>query len=101
MRDVIYFMNLIDEMKNFGITLPGVPTPTTTACCVFCNSQILRHSGLEPKHLAVQLHHFWQYILDKKIAVEKVDTKYQRADIMTKALPKDSFQFLCKTITGW
>ena len=37
----------------------------------------------------------------KQIAVEKVDTKYQRADIMTKALPKDSFQFLRKTITGW
>ena len=34
MRDVIYFMNLIDEMKNFGISLPGVPTPTTT-CRVF------------------------------------------------------------------
>ena len=54
-----------------------------------------------PKHLAVQLHHFRQYILNKQIAVEKVDTKYQRADIMTKALPKDPFQFLRKTITGW
>ena len=32
MQDVIYFMNLIDEMKNFGITLPGVPTPITTCC---------------------------------------------------------------------
>ena len=42
-----------------------------------------------------------KYILNKQIAVEKVDTKYQRADIMTKALPKDSFQFLRKTITGW
>ena len=52
------------------------------------------------KHLAVQLHHFRQYILNKTIAVEKVDTKYQRADIMTKALPRDSFQFLRKTITG-
>ena len=33
MQDVIYFMNLINEMKNFGITLPAVPTPTT--CRVF------------------------------------------------------------------
>ena len=41
------------------------------------------------------------YILDKTITVEKVDTKYQRADIMTKALPRDAFQFLRKTITGW
>ena len=29
MRDVIYFMNLIDEIRDFGINLPGVPTPTT------------------------------------------------------------------------
>ena len=34
MRDVIYFMNLIDKMKNFGIHLPGVPKPITT-CRVF------------------------------------------------------------------
>ena len=44
-----------------------------------------------------------QYILDKTITVEKVDTKYQRADTMTKALPRlrDAFEFLRKTITGW
>ena len=107
MWDVIYFMNLIDEMKNFGITLPGVPTPTTT-CRVFEDNvgalELTNTLKLRPwtKHLAVQLHHFRQYILNKQIAVEKVDdTKYQRADIITKALPKDSFQFLCKTITGW
>ena len=46
------------------------------------------------KHLAVQLHHFRQYILNKQIAVEKVDTKYQRADIMTKALPKGQTAYL-------
>ena len=43
------------------------------------------------KHLAVQLHHFRQYILDKTITVEKVDTAFQRADIMTKPLPHDAF----------
>ena len=100
-------MNLIDEMKNFGITLPGVPTPTTT-CRVFEDNvgalELANTPKLRPrtKHLAVQLHHFRQYILDKTITVEKVDTKkYQRADIMTKALPRDPFQFLRKTITGW
>ena len=34
MRDVIYFMNLINEMKNFGINLPPVPKPNTT-CRIF------------------------------------------------------------------
>ena len=94
------------QMKNFGITLPGVPKPITT-CRVFEDNvgalELANTPKLRPrtKHLAVQLHHFHQYILDKTITVEKVDTKYQRADIMTKALPWDAFEFLRKTITGW
>ena len=85
-------MNLIDKMKNFGITLPGVPKPITT-CRVFKDNvgvlELANTPKLRPrtKHLAVQLHHFRQYILNKTITVDKVDTKYQRADIMTKALP--------------
>ena len=63
MRDVIYFMNLIDERKSFGITLPGVPTPKTT-CRVFEDNvgalELAKTLKLRPrtKHLAVQLHHF-------------------------------------------
>ena len=53
------------------------------------------------KHLSVQLHPFLHFILDKQITVEKVDTKYQRADIMTKALPRNSFTELRKSILGW
>ena len=53
------------------------------------------------KHLAVQLHHFRQCVLDKTIAVEKVDTQCQRADMFTKALPRDAFRHLRKTIIGW
>ena len=67
-----------------------VPTPTTT-CRVFEDNvgalELANTPKLRPqtKHLAVQLHHFRQYILDKMIAVEKVDMKYHRADIMAKA----------------
>ena len=108
MRDVIYFMNLINEMKNISIHLPGVAIPKTT-CRVFEDNvgalELLANSTpkLRPrtKHFAVQLHHFRQYILNKQITVEKVDTKFQRADIMTKVLPRDPFQSLRKSISGW
>ena len=53
------------------------------------------------KHLAVQLHHFRQHVLDETIAVEKVDTQCQRADVFAKALPRDAFRHLRKTIIGW
>ena len=50
------------------------------------------------KHLAAQLHHFRQHVLNKTVNMEKVDPKFQWADIMTKALPRDAFQMLCRLI---
>ena len=99
-------MNLIDEMKTFGIHLPQVLKPNTTYRIFEDNVGTLELANtpkLQPrtKHLTVQLHHFRQYILNKTITVEKVDTKYQRADIMTKALTRDSFQMLQQLIIGW
>ena len=106
MRDVIYFMNLIDEMKASKIQLPETPKPCTT-CRVFEDNvgalELANTHKLRPrtKHLAVQLHHFRQYILNGKITVEKIATKFQRADIFTKALPRDAFRQLRSTIIGW
>ncbi len=96
MRDVIYFMNLMYEIMDYGITLPQVTKPTVT-CRVFEDNvgalELANTHKLHPrtKHLAVQLHHFCQYVLDKIISVEKIATEFQRADIFTKALPCDAF----------
>ena len=53
MQDVIYFMNLIDKMKNFGVHLPGVPNQSLHAVSlkttwVHWISRILQSLGLEP-----------------------------------------------------
>ena len=107
MRDVIYFINLIDEIKELGkVKLLDAPKPTT-ACRVFEDNvgalELANAHKLRPrtKHLAVQLHHFRQHILNGMIKVEKIATKFQRADIFTKALPRDAFQYLRRSIIGW
>lgn len=106
MRDVIYFINLIEEIRNSGIHLPEVTTPKVT-CRVFEDNvgalELANTHKLRPrtKHLAVQLHHFRQYVLSKQILVEKIATQHQRADIFTKALPRDSFRYLRKLVIGW
>ena len=106
MRDVIYLIHLIDEIKEAGIELPNASQPKTI-CRVFEDNvgalELANTHKLRPrtKHLAAQLHHFRQYVLNKTIIVEKVDTQYQRADIFTKALPRDAFRYLRKTIIGW
>ena len=43
------------------------------------------------KHLATQLHHFHQHVLDKKALIEKIATTHQRADVFAKASPRDAF----------
>ena len=106
MRDVIYFMNLIQEIQEMGITLPHKTVPKMT-CRVFEDNvgalELANNHKLRPrtKHLAVQLHHFRQHVLSKQVIVEKIDTTHQRADIFTKALPRDAFRYLRSTIVGW
>ena len=53
------------------------------------------------KHLSVQLYHFRQHALDKKVLVEKICTAHQRADMFAKALPRDAFRYLRSAISGW
>ena len=36
-----------------------------------------------------------------EIAPEKICTAHQRADVFTKALPRDAFRYLRSTISGW
>ena len=57
--------------------------------------------AVRTKHLAASLHDFRQHVLDKKVLIEKIATDHQRADIFTKALPRDAFRYLQRTIIGW
>ena len=106
MRDVIYFMNLINELKEFGIDLSFDKKPKVT-CRVFEDNvgalELARNHKLHPrtKHIAIQYHHFREHVKDGSVIVEKIATTFQRADIFTKALPRDTFQYLRKTIIGW
>ena len=106
MRDLIYLKNLTNEFRKFGIDIPNGDKPNVT-CRVFEDNvgalELANTPKLQPrtKHLAVQLHHFRQYVLDGSISVEKVDTKHQLADIFTKPLPRDAFLYLRRRIIGW
>ena len=106
MRDVICLINLIQEIQDFGVKFPSTPSPKAT-CRVFEDNvgalELANTHKLCPrtKHLTVQLHHFCQCTLDKKALVEKIATTHQRADVFAKALPRDAFRCLRRSIIGW
>ena len=53
------------------------------------------------KHIATKYHHFRESVKNKTLLVKRVETSHQLADIFTKALPKQSLEYLRHQIMGW
>ena len=53
------------------------------------------------KHYSIKYHWFRDFIKSDNIELNKIDTKVQLADILTKSLPKDQFVILRKMLMGW
>ena len=46
------------------------------------------------KHIAIKYHYVRELVQDKEVKMEYVNTKEKTIDIFTKALPKDSHEYL-------
>ena len=46
------------------------------------------------KHIAIKYHVLKEKVVEKEIGLEYINTKEKIADIFTKALPKDTFEYL-------
>ena len=46
------------------------------------------------KHIPIKYHFIWEQVAEKNIRVEYVGIKEQVADIFTKPLPREAFEYL-------
>ena len=53
------------------------------------------------KHIGIKWHHFRDQIAAGHVKIEKIDTKFNWADIFTKPLPRPQFEALRKLMMGW
>ena len=98
-------MRLVKELSTrFDLHLETKPT---IYCTVFEDNsgaiELANVPKMRPRtrHINPKYHHFRKYIFDGKIRVQYIPTSEQRADIMTKNLPRDSFIKHRKSIQGW
>lgn len=106
LRDAIPIMNLFKEMMSQGIAIKSnVPK---VHCKVFEDNtgaiEIARVPKFRPrtKHMHTKLMHFRSYVdVTKEITIHKIHTSEQPADILTKSLSQDLFEYLRKKIMGW
>jgi hypothetical protein len=47
------------------------------------------------KNIPFKYHFLWEQVAEKNIRVDYVGTKEQVADIFTKPLPREAFEYLC------
>jgi hypothetical protein len=50
------------------------------------------------KHIPIKYHFLQEQVAEKNIRVEYVGTKEQVADIFTKPLPQEAFEYLCQRL---
>jgi hypothetical protein len=55
------------------------------------------------KYYLVKMHHFWEWATRnaKTVKIVRVDTKEQRADYLTKGLPREVFEYIRSLVQGW
>jgi hypothetical protein len=56
------------------------------------SKKLMMHS--KEKHIPIKYHFLWEQVAEKNIKVEYVGTKEQVADIFTKPLPREAFEYL-------
>ena len=110
LRIAIVMMNLLLEMKTFGIEIPSANP--RVFCKLFEDNAGAIHLAKVPKmrprtrHINQKYHHFREWVkttADGKGTIEiyPIDTLEQPADLLTKPLDLASFQKHRHTIMGW
>jgi hypothetical protein len=104
MRDVRPMMTLLQEMKERGLPIPT--TSPTVKCRVHEDNvgavELATEYKYRPrtKHISVCFHHFHDLVKAGTVKIQHISTKEQLADIFTKPLPKQAFEYLRDLIMG-
>jgi hypothetical protein len=102
LREVIPLMRLLNTIVDVW----NVNTPQPQVIVHEDNQsarQLAMNEAYKPRmhHLAVNYHHFCDYVNSGRIQINYIRTNEQAADILTTALPNDSFAYLRKKLCGW
>jgi hypothetical protein len=69
-----------------------IPIYCDNTSAINISKNLVMHS--KTKHIPIKYHFLWEQVAEKNIRVEYVSTKEQVADIFTKPLPGEAFEYL-------
>ena len=88
--NIVWIKQLLNGMKEDIAELVTLYCDNTRAINISKNLVMYTKT----KHIAIKYHYVRELVQDKEVKMEYVHTKEQIADIFTKALPKDTHEYL-------
>ena len=73
-----------------------IPIYCDNTSAISISKNLVMHS--KTKHIPIKYHFLQEQVAEKNIRVEYVGTKEQVADIFTKPLPREAFEYLCQRL---
>ena len=104
LRDTMSIMQLLSEL---GVVMNIPDCKKKMKCTVFEDNNGALELATTPKmrlrtkHVAIEYHHFREFIARLLIKILKVDVAEQEADFLTKPLAEALFKYLRKKALGW
>jgi bifunctional DNase/RNase len=71
-----------------------IPIYCDNTHAISISKNLVMHS--KTKNIPIKYHFLQEQVVEKNIRVEYVGTKEQVADIFTKSLPREAFEYLCQ-----
>lgn len=106
LREVLPLQRFVKELHEHGFKMINTTTPRIHCKAFEDNSGALEMATVHKmrprtKHLNIKYHHFREAVDNGEVSVHRVDTTEQVADIFTKPLGLDTFEYLREKLMGW
>jgi hypothetical protein len=86
-------MFYLDIQVEYDETIPIYCDNTST---ISISKNPMMHS--KKKHIPIKYHFLWEHVAEKNINIEYVGTKEQVANIFTKLIPREAFEYFCQRL---
>eukprot|EP00253_Pinus_taeda_P017688 PITA_17688 len=84
---------MMQTLQDYQITCtPPISVLCDNTSAINISKNPVMHS--KTKHIPIKYHFLWEQVLEQKVKLEYVPSKEQVADILTKPLPRETFEYL-------
>ena len=84
-------------LEDYKIYLKNIPIKCHNTCVICLTKNLIQH--FRTKHIDSRHHFIWDHVINNNVILEFIDTKNQLADIFTKALNEDQFDFIRRELS--